>query len=235
MPLRIRPTVSRSPFLRTRLMRELRLPEARVEKTEEERVVVVAVAAVAEAPELRVAKDLLVKMVIADPALSAVSADLALRVETDLLVKAATDPLVRVATDLLVGVATEEEVATEVDTEVPVVVLNSLLTAKAALMSDLPAPKVKPVSSVAAVVVSLVVTEEKVASVEDAEDSVVEIEEMRASEVAAEASEVETLLDLSMDTIPREVATEEEVRALALPEALLLSDSNLCLIRKFEC
>lgn len=204
-------------------MRELRLPEARVEKPEEERVVVVVVAAVAEAPESRVAKDLLVKVVIADPALRAVSADLALRA-TDLLVKVATDPLVKVVT--------EEEVAQEVDTEVPVVVLNLLLTQKVALMSDLLAPRVKPASSVAAVVVS-VVKEEKVDSVEVAEDSVVEKEETRASEVAAEASEVETLLDLSMDTIPREAVTEEEVRALAPPEAL--SDSNLGLIRKFEC
>jgi hypothetical protein len=86
---------------------------------------------------------------------------------------------------------------------------------------------VKPVSSVAAVVVTVAVIEEKVDSVEDAEDSVVEKEEMRASEVAAEASEVETLLDLSMDTIPREVETEEGVRSLAHLEALLLSDFKL--------
>lgn len=51
MHLRIRPTVSRSPFLRTRLMRELRLLEDRVEKPEEEKVVAVAAAAVVEAQE----------------------------------------------------------------------------------------------------------------------------------------------------------------------------------------
>ena len=58
LPL-FRPTDSKSPFLRTRLMRLLRLPE--VKAVREEAAVVVAVDSVAE--EERVVTDLLVKVV----------------------------------------------------------------------------------------------------------------------------------------------------------------------------
>jgi hypothetical protein len=100
-------------------------------------------------------------------------------------------------------------------------------------MSDLLALRAR--SSVEAVVDS-VEREEKVDSVAAVAASVEETEK-EDSEVAAEASEVATSLDLSMDTILREeVVTEEVAKVVALPEALLLlSDSNVRLIPKFEC
>jgi hypothetical protein len=130
------------------LTRELRLPEARAERPEEEKVVAVAVVAsvVAEEREVtdllvRVATDLLAKVAI-DLLAKVVTelADLLVKVVTaDLLVKAAiadptmraatVDPTLRVATvDLAPRVETDlptkvrEE---EVDTEVPVVVVSS--------------------------------------------------------------------------------------------------------------
>ena len=82
-------------------------------------------------------------------------------------------------------------------------------------MSDLLVPKVK--SSVAVVVVTEVATEVTEAdSVADAADSVVEKEEKIL--VAVVAIEVETIQDLLIATILREVQREEVVKVTDLPE-----------------
>ena len=208
MPLKIRPTVSRSQFLRTRLTRRLRLQEARVAREERE-AAVVAVVAPAVAEE-RAVRDLLVRAAIADPAL---------RVATAPSV-ASADPALRVVTADLKEVR-EEEVAPEADTEVLVVAPSSLLTPRVMLISDLPAFRVKLVSSVAAVVDSVAVKEEKVDSVAVAADSAVALE--TKLEVAVAVSEV--VLDPMTATTPKEVVVRE-LKVPALPEALVLSLSD---------
>lgn len=206
----------------------LRLPEARVAKEEEEekvatREVVVAVAA-AVAEErvttdnlvrteahvrtedlVKVAIELNVMVVIADPALRVATADLTLRAATaDLALRAATADLRETEED-----STTSEVASEVEEAV----LNLSLTLKAESMSDLLAVKVK--FSVETVVDSAA-REEKAVSVAAVVDSVAR--EETTSEVAAVAPEADNP-DLSMATTPREVVAREEV-APALPEVV---------------
>ena len=94
-------------------------------------------------------------------------------------------------------------------------------------MLDLLVPKVK--SSVAVVVVTVVATEVTEAdSVADAADSVVEKEEKIS--VAVVAIEVETIQDLLMATILREVEREEVVKVSDLPEVAtpLPKSDNIC-------
>ena len=95
LPL-IRPTASKSPFQRTKLMRQLRLPEVKV-MTEEEKAEAVVVAVDSVAEEERVVTDLLVKVETADLSQSVVT-DPLVKVVTDHPEKVATvDPLVKVA------------------------------------------------------------------------------------------------------------------------------------------
>jgi len=197
-------------------MRRQMLPEDRAEKEEEEKVAVVAeaVAAAEETAvtEERAVTDLLVRVGIVDLALRAEIADLALKVATGL-----TDLLVTVVIAEIVAV-TEEDLAQEVVSEVVAVELTLSLMAKVALTSDLPAPRVK--SSVATVVDS-VGKDVKAASVAVVAASAVVREEMTSLE---EASEAETLPDLSTAITLREVVIEEADRVLVPPEAPLLSE-----------
>jgi hypothetical protein len=265
-PLRIRPTDSRSPFLRIRLMRELKPPEAKAERPLEEKVAVVVAVAVEDAEavveEERAVTDLLVKVVIAVKVVNAVrvvtaarevsavevTADLALKVVNVVMVVTAAREVNAVmvvtaakevnAVEVTADPAKKEidnhsKVEEEVDTEdIPEKVATSLLMPKdVLLMSDLLA--LRAMFSVATVVDTVVAKEaDTVVAVVDSE---VEREETMVSEVAAAATEAATSPDLSMDTTPREVVIEEVVPAQPEVPTLLLSDSKLLLIRKFEC